>query len=72
MQTQIAMPGFGPRAIGKYHGDIAKLAADKSQPEPVRTIAQNVLDGKEEKCVVLRTSPTPQLVPIPNCTEKLE
>jgi hypothetical protein len=67
MQTVLAMRGFGARAIGKYHGKIAKLANDKDQPEPVRTMAQNTLDGKDEKCVTLQTAPIPKLVPIPNC-----
>jgi hypothetical protein len=66
MQVVLAMRGFGPRAIGKYHGALAKLANDKDQPEPVRVMAQNTLDGKEEKCVQVQTNP-PALVPIPNC-----
>jgi hypothetical protein len=70
MQSILSMRGFGARAIGKYHGKLAKLANDKDQPEAIRTMAQNTLDGKDEKCVTLQTLPSPTLVPIPNCKEK--
>jgi hypothetical protein len=44
MQAVLSMRGFGPRAIGKYHSKLAKLANDKDEQEPVRTMAQNTLD----------------------------
>jgi hypothetical protein len=70
MQSVLSLRGFGPRAIGKYHSTLAKLANDKDETEAVRVMAQNTLNGKDEKCVTLQALPDPKLVPIPNCKVK--
>lgn len=57
----------GAAAVGRQRGAIAKLANDHSQPEPVKTVAQNTLDGKIERCVTLQSGPPPQFQPIPGC-----
>jgi hypothetical protein len=67
MRAAFAIRVAGPRAIARHRAELAKLANDQTQPEAVRTITQNTLDGKDEKCVSLQTSPTPQFVPIPGC-----
>lgn len=57
----------GAPAVGRQRGALAKLANDSAQPEPVRTVAQNTLDGNFERCVVLHQGPTPKFEPIPGC-----
>ena len=54
-----AIQRFGPAAVAKHSNDLAKLAGDASQPPPVRRLAQNALDGKDERCVTLQGQPIP-------------
>lgn len=61
-----ALRGF-PAAIARHRGTLARLASDPKEPEPIRVLAQNAIDGKDNPCLTLQASPTPQLVPIPGC-----
>jgi len=54
MQAVLAIGRMGPAIVAKHRGVISKLANDQSQPEPVRNIAQNTLDGKDERCFTLQ------------------
>jgi HEAT repeat protein len=67
LQTVLALRHTGANAVARHRGAIAKLANDPAQPEPVRTVAQNTLDGKGERCVTLQAWPTPKFEPIPGC-----
>ena len=66
MRSIFALRAFGPGAVGRYRGQLTKMANDPKQPDAVKQFAQNTLDGKAEKCLTLQSNP-PQLVPIPGC-----
>jgi hypothetical protein len=55
-----------PAAIGRYRGQLTKIANDPAEPDAIRKFAQNTLDGKDEKCLILQGNP-PQLIPDPSC-----
>jgi HEAT repeat protein len=60
---------LGPEAVGKHRSQLARLANDQAQPDAVREMAKNTLDGKEEKCVAIQSGGPggPQIVQIPGC-----
>ncbi len=66
MRAIFAFRFFGPAAIGRYRGQLTKMANDPEQPDAIKQFAQNTLDGKDEKCPTLRDNP-PQLIPVPGC-----
>jgi hypothetical protein len=66
MRAIFAFRFFGPGAIGRYRGQLTKMANDPKQPDAVKQYAQNTLDGKDEKCLILQSNP-PQFIPAPGC-----
>jgi hypothetical protein len=52
-----AVARLGAAAVRRHANTLAKLAGDASQPPPVRRLAQNALDGKDEPCVTLQGEP---------------
>jgi hypothetical protein len=66
MRAVVAFRGFGPKALGRYRGQLTKMANDPKENDAIRQFAQNTLDGKDEKCLILQGNP-PQLIPEPNC-----
>src|SRR5258708_7058058 len=66
MRSIFALRAFGPGAVGRYRGQLTKMANDPKQPDAVKQFAQNTLDGKDEKCLILQSNP-PQFIPAPGC-----
>lgn len=48
---------MGRAAVAAHGGDLAKLANDTSQTATVRRLAQDVIDGKDERCTSLQGAP---------------
>jgi hypothetical protein len=66
MRVIVAFRGLGPKALGKYRGQLTKIANDPNENSAIKTFAQNTLDGKDEKCLRLQGNP-PALIPEPGC-----
>jgi hypothetical protein len=69
-QTIYAMRCFGPASsVERYRGQLTKMAHDPSAPPAIRQLAQDALDGRDEKCFAIQWDP-PKLIPIPGCKTK--
>jgi hypothetical protein len=66
MRVIVAFRGLGPKALGKYRGQLTKIANDPNENGAIKQFAQNTLDGKDEKCLRLQGNP-PALIPEPGC-----